>query len=62
MLFVWSKGISQPSAYKCHELPSNGSGKVALYIVKHTLREAEEGLPIRDLEKIYPCPEYATAD
>ena len=62
MFFVWARGISQPIAYKCHEIPSNGSGKPAAYIVKHVLREEEETMMIRDLERIYPAPEYAMTE
>ena len=62
MLFVWKKGMCQPSAFKCHELPSDGSGKPAAYIVKHTLKTEEEGMLIRDLERIYPAPEYAMTE
>ena len=62
MFFVWQKGISQPTAYKCDEIPTNGDDKPAPYIVKHVLREEEECMLIRDLERIYPAPEYASTE
>ena len=62
MLFVWQKGLSQPFAFKCNDLPLDGAGKARPYIVKHTLKPEEENLLIRELERIYPAPEYAMTD
>ena len=59
MLFVWQKGTTQPTAYKCKQLPSSGTGTPAAYLAKHVLRGEEEGLPIRELARIYPAPEFA---
>jgi hypothetical protein len=58
MLFVWTKGTSQPTAFKCHVMPSNGHGKAVSYIAKHVLKPEEESLPIRELALLYPAPEY----
>lgn len=58
MLFVWAKGLSQPSAFKCHDLPRDGHGKPQPYIRKEQLRPEEEALPIRELALIYPAPAY----
>lgn len=59
MLFVWTKGMNQPTAFKCHDIPTNGSGNPQSFLAKHMLTPEQEGLSIKDLAQIYPAPEYA---
>jgi hypothetical protein len=57
MFLIWRHGLRGPSAFKCHEIPTNGSNQPQPYIGSpQPLTAAEFTLPISVLERIYPAP------